>query len=58
MGKKLSLISKGIAIVFAIIAFLFFEMDAGQIVTIALFIAVAFLPVDASMIINNAKGNK
>jgi len=56
MGKNLSLISKGIAIVFAIVAFLVFEMEALEIVTVAGFISLAFAPVDASMIVNNVKG--
>lgn len=55
MAKYLSLISKGIAIIFAIIAFSFFDKSAMEIVTVAVFIAGAFIPVDASMIVNNIK---
>ena len=56
VGKKLSLISKGVAIGFAIVAFLVFKMAANEIVIIGVFIAGAFIPVDASMILKNVKG--
>ena len=55
MAKNLSLISKGLAIVFAIFAFIVFDKGAGEIVAVAVFIAGAFIPVDASMIVNNIK---
>ena len=57
-AKNLSLISKGLAIVFSIVAFLVFKMEAGQIVTVAVFIAGAFIPVDISMITKNVKGTQ
>lgn len=50
MAKNLSLIAKGIAILFAIIAFIFFDKPALDILTICGFIAGAFLPVDISLI--------
>lgn len=58
MGKLFSLIAKGVAIIFAIVAFLVFDKTAGEIVPVALCIAGVFGTVDASMIIKNVKGNK
>jgi len=55
MAKKLTLIAKGIAVVFAIVAFLVFDKEAAEILIVAGFIACAFLPVDASMIVKNIK---
>jgi len=58
MGKKLSLAAKVLSIVFAIVAFMFFDKTAVEIITICGFIAGAFLPVDASIIVKNAKGTQ
>ena len=58
MAKKLSLITKGIAVLFAIIGFIFLDRSAGEIVIICTFIAASYLPVDASMIVRNAKGTQ
>jgi len=54
-AKTLSLVTKGLAVVFAIGAFLFFDKSAGEIVQISVFIAGSFLPVDISMITKNVK---
>ena len=50
MAKKLSLIAKGVAIVFAIVAFTLFDKSATDIMIVCGFIAGAFLPVDISLI--------
>ena len=55
-AKTLSLWSKIIAVIFAIVAFIFFDKTAGEIVTVAGFIAASFLPVDISMITKTVKG--
>jgi len=57
-AKTLSLITKGIAVIFAIVAFIFFDKTAGEIVTISTFIAGSFVAVDISMITRNAKGTQ
>ena len=58
MGKNLSLISKVAAIMFAIVAFLGWQMPAGEVVIVATFIALSFSPIDASKIIKNVKAGK
>jgi len=55
MAKKLSLISKGIAIVFVIIGMIVFKIPVTELVPAAVFIAGAFIPVDISMITKNIK---
>lgn len=49
-AKTLTLISKGIAVLFAIIAFLWLDRSASEILLISAFIAEAFITVDISMI--------
>ena len=57
-AKNLSLISKILAVIFAIVAFIFFDKTAGEIVTVAGFIAASFVTVDISMITKNVKEKK
>ena len=58
MGKTLSLISKSISVVFAMVAFLFFKRTPSEILIISGFIAVAFAPVDASIIMANIRNSE
>jgi len=57
-AKNLSLASKILAIIFAIVAFIFFDKSASEIIIVCGFIAGAFLPVDVSMITKNVKEKK
>ena len=50
-ARDLSLITKGIAVVFAIVGFIILPLrSATEIVTICVYVAGAFLPVDISLI--------
>ena len=57
MGKKLSLIAKGIAVIFSMVMFVWSGRSAAEILIISGFIAEAFVTVDISMIVKNAKGS-
>lgn len=54
-AKTLSLVSKIVAIVFAMVAFFVFDKVASEIIPIATFVAGSFLPIDISKIISNIK---
>ena len=58
IGKTLTLISKGIAVIFSIGMFAWSERSAAEIVIICGFIAEAFIVVDISKIIKNAKSKE
>ena len=50
IGKTLTLISKGLAVLFTMAMFTFSERSAMEIIAIGGFIAEAFLTVDISLI--------
>lgn len=61
LGKTLSLASKAFAILFVVVAFILngvfgWGYEPGSIIAVGGFIAGAFLPVDVSKVVSNAKG--
>lgn len=57
-AKTLSLISKGIAVIFLIVMAIISKRPATEIVLIAGVIANTFVAVDASIIVKNVKEKK
>lgn len=58
MGKTLSLLSKGVAALLAVACFLWTSRPASEIVTISVFIAAVFSPVDISILLEKIFGKK